>query len=865
MFTALAHLLFVIISTFANGEEDMSQPDFNFEISMPSVQPGKADQYFCTSKKLDSDDAFIVGFEPRANASRAHHMILFGSDYPEDSSKTYPNYWDCGHQGLHKGVSIMYAWAKNAPPVSLPKNVGFHVGPNTSVRYLILQVHYATSLPDGVLDKSGLSLRLTQTRQKYTAGIFILANSHAVIPPKMPKFSVDVSCPYYGPRPMYTFAYRVHAHKLGVVVSGYKYGSKSKTFSLLGKGNPQWPQAFFPMENIQIIRENDIMLARCTYNSSSKNEITVMGSASSDEMCNLYLMYYTEVERGNKLSESSCGKNLNPSLAQSMPDGNDEPLPRNPLLEELTEDSQNVLESVILSSSLPSKINLTKKTNLHRNLIDSDREETQGDSQQEYDLNRDLTEPDFDKNYNYNEVSNWPKTSFPFGQVTAVTFDTQGNVVVFHRGSHIWNDHSFDWLDNYLPIDDGPVVEPTIITLDPVTGKVLHQWGEELFYLPHGLTIDKKGNAWVTDVALHQVFKFPEKGSKALVTIGERFKKGNDQSHFCKPASVAISQEGDIFVADGYCNTRIVRFSDDGKYISQFGESSIIARAKPAPVNTFSIPHKVILTSNEKLICVADRENGRIQCFTKVDGKFSFQIAREEFHGRLFSLASTEVAGGLIYAVCGNVIDKGDNHPVEAFVFNLTSRELLNIVTPKQGTFSQPHDIAVSTNADNVYVVEIGPDKIWKFERAAHKSTKKVLYVTTEELPITASEDFVRTGSSTPNPQMALSKPLTSSSVVIEASNFATSMVIMALLGIPVLLLILITVIFRLKKRGKFQHCSLPHVKGWLGGYRSPQEKFNIGSLLNPHKGFDRVALDESGDEKSDSDVEEFNAAIRKA
>ena len=56
----------------------------------------------------------------------------------------------------------MYAWAKNAPSTSLPKNVGFHIGGNTGISYLTLQIHYAKPLPKNIQDKSGLKLSLTR-------------------------------------------------------------------------------------------------------------------------------------------------------------------------------------------------------------------------------------------------------------------------------------------------------------------------------------------------------------------------------------------------------------------------------------------------------------------------------------------------------------------------------------------------------------------------------------------------------------------------------------------------------------------------------------------------------------------------------
>lgn len=67
----------------------------------------------------------------------------------------------------------------------------------------------------------------------------------------------------------------------------------------------------------------------------------------------------------------------------------------------------------------------------------------------------------------------------------------------------------------------GPIQDHTVLTLDTKTGLIVDQWGANLFYLPHGLTIDRHDNLWITDVAMHQAFKvksinFPEKATKLL-------------------------------------------------------------------------------------------------------------------------------------------------------------------------------------------------------------------------------------------------------------------------------------------------------------------------------------------------------------
>lgn len=94
--------------------------------------------------------------------------------------------------------------------------------------------------------------------------------------------------------------------------------------------------------------------------------------------------------------------------------------------------------------------------------------------------------------------------------------------------------------------------------------------------MPHGLLVDHEDNVWVTDVALHQVFKFGPRGSndKPLMTLGTAFQPGAGEKKFCKPTSVAVLENGDFFVADGYCNARILKYSKNGDKILVWGQNS---------------------------------------------------------------------------------------------------------------------------------------------------------------------------------------------------------------------------------------------------------------------------------------------------
>ncbi len=91
-------------------------------------------------------------------------------------------------------------------------------------------------------------------------------------------------------------------------------------------------------------------------------------------------------------------------------------------------------------------------------------------------------------------------------------------------------------------------------------GKFVKAWGDAgLFQTAHGLSFDREGFIWATDNAGHAVYKFSPDG-KLLMTLGKRGVAGDDASRdlFNQPSAVFIAANGDIFVADGYVNSRLV-------------------------------------------------------------------------------------------------------------------------------------------------------------------------------------------------------------------------------------------------------------------------------------------------------------------
>lgn len=169
----------------------------------------------------------------------------------------------------------------------------------------------------------------------------------------------------------------------------------------------------------------------------------------------------------------------------------------------------------------------------------------------------------------------WPKKKRPLGSVSAVSFDNDGNIVVFHRGDHIWDTSTFSVSNIYMPQRNGPIADKTIVAFNRKTGDIAYEWGDNMFYMPHGLTIDHESNVWITDVALHQIMKFrPSNRTKPDLKLGTAFVPGTGLTRFCKPTAVAVLPSGDFFVADGYCNARIIKYSRNAEIILTWGKNS---------------------------------------------------------------------------------------------------------------------------------------------------------------------------------------------------------------------------------------------------------------------------------------------------
>ncbi|XP_050801609.1 peptidyl-glycine alpha-amidating monooxygenase isoform X5 [Gopherus flavomarginatus] len=804
--------------------------DFALDIRMPGVTPKQSDTYLCMSLRLPVDEeAYVVDFRPQASMDTVHHMLLFGCNVPSSTE----NYWDCDEGICTDKSNILYAWARNAPPTRLPKGVGFKVGGETGSKYFVLQVHYGdvSAFRDKHKDCSGVTLHLTHQRQPLIAGMYLMMSVNTVIPPGEKVVDADIAC-HYQKYPMHLFAYRVHTHRLGKVVSGYRV--RNGQWTLIGRQSPQLPQAFYPVEHLVDVNFGDTLAARCVFTGEGRTTETHIGGTASDEMCNFYIMYYMEAKHA--VSYMTCTQNINPDMFRNIPQEANIPIP---------------VKSDMIMMTHEHHHEETKKTDDSSSLKQPKREE----------------EEVLDQDFHIEEAVDWPGVNLKLGQVSGLALDPKNNLVIFHRGDHVWDRNSFDSSFVYQQRGLGPIEQNTILVIDPSNAEVLDSTGKNLFYLPHGLSIDKDGNYWVTDVALHQVFKLGVHNKEPLLILGRSLQPGSDKNHFCQPTDVAVDPvTGNIYVSDGYCNSRIAVFSPNGMFIMQWGEETSVGKAKPGQ---FRIPHSLTLVPEFGQLCVADRENGRIQCFRSETGEFTREIKHKLFGTELFAVSY--VPGGLLFAVNGMPYP-GDIEPVQGFMLNFSTGEIMDTFIPVRKSFEMPHDIVASEDK-TVYIGDAHAKTVWKFtstEKMEHRSVKKAGIEVQEIKAETVIEAKLK------------NKPISTESskkwekhhMVEQASPGISFVLITTLLIIPIVVLLAIAVFIRWRKTRVYGadadhklESSSGRILGRLQGKGSGG--LNLGNFFASHKsysrkGFDRLSTEGSDQEKDEDDgtdsEEEYSA-----
>ena len=191
--------------------------------------------------------------------------------------------------------------------------------------------------------------------------------------------------------------------------------------------------------------------------------------------------------------------------------------------------------------------------------------------------------------FTYEVAEGWG--SYPegwkLGWVAAVAVDSKDRIYVYNR-----SDHPLILLNR-----DGAFVE---------------SWAEDVLVDAHGLFIDERDQVFCVEREAHCMRHFDADG-ELLNTLGTPGEQGEVGEPFRLPTDIAFDSRGDMYISDGYDNSRLHKYTPDGELIKSWGRPG----TEPGE---FDLPHCVRIDKDDRVL-VCDRSNNRVQIFD-TEGEF---------------------------------------------------------------------------------------------------------------------------------------------------------------------------------------------------------------------------------------------------
>jgi hypothetical protein len=302
-----------------------------------------------------------------------------------------------------------------------------------------------------------------------------------------------------------------------------------------------------------------------------------------------------------------------------------------------------------------------------------------------------------------------------FGEVAGVAVNSQGHVFAFSRGGTV-----------------GPAFGAAASQLFEFdrNGAFVREIAKNLYAMSyaHSVRIDRQDNIWIVDKGSDMVVKLTPAGRVAMV-FGRKKEASDDgavawtrvtpprphvDGQFRQPTDVTWDPQGDVFISDGYINSRVAKFNKDGEWVKSWGQ-------KGTKDGEFDTPHNIASDARGN-VYVADRGNRRIQVFD-ADGAFQRSIgvtnvpvppdAKPAIGNPIPAEATGTQAPGAPWAICitpgpNQVLFVSDAYPGRIYKLSLDGK-LLGVLgksgkQPKQ--FGWIHEIACPSDKE-LYVAEL--------------------------------------------------------------------------------------------------------------------------------------------------------------
>ena len=244
-------------------------------------------------------------------------------------------------------------------------------------------------------------------------------------------------------------------------------------------------------------------------------------------------------------------------------------------------------------------------------------------------------------------------------------------------------------------------------------GNYLREIGEGLygFVFAHAVRIDPQDNIWAVDEGSNMVIKFSPEG-RVVIVLGRRPEPGEtapaapEPYVFNRPTDVAWDAAGNIFVSDGYGNSRVVKYDKNGRFIASVG-------SKGSAQGQLNLPH-TIATDAKGNVYVGDRSNSRLEVF---DNDLTFKAIYDTV-GAPWAVCITP--GPHQYLYSSNSNPDNNNSLIEAVTGEIYKMELDGTILgkfghagKKLGEFGTVHEIDCR-NENELLVSEITAWRVQK-------------------------------------------------------------------------------------------------------------------------------------------------------
>jgi NHL repeat-containing protein len=259
-------------------------------------------------------------------------------------------------------------------------------------------------------------------------------------------------------------------------------------------------------------------------------------------------------------------------------------------------------------------------------------------------------------------------------------------------------------------------------------GNYLREIGQGLygFVFAHAVRVDPQDNIWAVDEGANMLIKFNPEG-RVVMTMGRRPEPVDalavppaapDPTHpgkyiFDRPTDVGWDAQGNIFVTDGYGNSRIVKYDKNGKFIAEAG-------TKGSEQGQLNLPHSLAMDAQGNAY-VADRSNKRIEVF---DNDLKFKTVYDNI-GTPWELCISP--GPHQYLFSSNTFPDSNDYTLATVTGEVYKMELDGTIVGKfgkagkeLGEFSGLHEIDCR-NPDQLFTSEI---QLWRVQKILLQPSK---------------------------------------------------------------------------------------------------------------------------------------------